>query len=61
LKEKEKFPDRVNMFSDKMPSSFGHVYGHRLQTGEAKQISTMEHALSCGNRKRRNKDLICYD
>ena len=49
------------MFSDKMPSSFGHVYGHRLQTGEAKLISTMEQALSRGNRKRRNNELICYD
>ena len=49
------------MFLDKMPSSFGHVYGHRLQTGEAKLISTMEQALSRGNRKRRNNELICYD
>ena len=54
-------PEKVSLFSDKMPSSCGQIYGHRLQTEEAKQMAIMEQNLSANYRKRRSKDLICYD
>ena len=61
LKEKKKMPERVNMYSDKLPSSCGHQYGHRIYTQEAQQITAMESSLAQNYRKRRNNDLICYD
>ncbi|CAF0709036.1 unnamed protein product [Brachionus calyciflorus] len=60
IKEREKLPEKVNMFSEKLPSSCGHEYGHRLESGEAKLITTMESNLSTNYKKRRNNALICY-
>ena len=61
LKEPKKLPDRVNMFSENLPSSCGHQYGFRLNTDEGKGIVSIEKALCKTYGKRRNKDLICYD
>ncbi|RNA11257.1 hypothetical protein BpHYR1_005917 [Brachionus plicatilis] len=60
IKEREKLPERVNMFSEKSPSSGGHEYGHRLDSEEAKLITTMESNLSTSFKKKRNNALICY-
>lgn len=48
------------MFSENIPSSCGHEYGHRLESEEAKIISTMESNLSTNFKKKRNNALICY-
>lgn len=61
VKEKEKLPERATVFSDKLPSTCGQVYGHRLETEEGKLITTMDSALSMGHKRRRNNALICYD
>jgi hypothetical protein len=61
VKEKQKLPEKVNMFSDIMPSTAGHVYGNRLNTSEALTISQMEKAISGSFRKRKNNELVCYD
>jgi hypothetical protein len=49
------------MFSETMPSSFGHQYGSRLNTEIGTQMTIMQNTFNSGNRKHKNKDLICYD
>jgi hypothetical protein len=49
------------MFSENLPQSNGHLYGHGLETSEGKQIVDIQKALSKSYSKRKSKDLIAYD
>jgi hypothetical protein len=54
-------PERVNMFSESMPSSWGHEYGSRLGTELGTQMTIMQNSFNLEHKKRKVNDLICYD
>ncbi|XP_072029377.1 ciliary microtubule inner protein 5-like [Amphiura filiformis] len=61
LKEKEKPPENLTKFSESVPNTSNQVLGHRQSTTAAKTMISLQHKLSIGHQKKRNKDLIYVD
>ena len=60
IKQKPVLPTKLAFFSDKLPSCSGHTYGYLLNTEPAKQMETMQRALSITTKRRKNLDLLNY-
>nr|XP_020657972.1 uncharacterized protein C2orf50 homolog isoform X1 [Pogona vitticeps] len=52
-KEPEQLPEYVSVFSDKIPSTTGHVIGSRMNTDLGKTLVKMDYFLNYGKRKKK--------
>ena len=58
-KPKEELPDKVSVFSEKVPNTTNQNFGRRVQSAPARTMQRFERLTNY--RTKRNKELICYD
>ncbi len=56
LKEKKVLPERVNMYTETIPSSCGHDYGFRLNTNTGLHMQNLQNKFNAEHKLRRNED-----
>ncbi|XP_076819427.1 ciliary microtubule inner protein 5-like isoform X2 [Clavelina lepadiformis] len=60
-KAPKELPERESVFSDKIASTQGHVYGSRVYSDIGKQMTNMEFMFHSSNRKcRMGNEFMCY-
>ena len=60
-KVEEEPPKNLTKFSETVPNTSNQVLGHRQKTEAATAMVNLQHRLSRGHQKKRNKDLIYVD
>lgn len=59
LKPKQELPEKVSVFSDKVPNTTSHQFGHRVKSAPARTMQKFEQLISY--RTKTHKELMCYD
>ena len=59
FKPPKELPDKVSVFSDKVPNTTSRQFGHRVKSAPARTMQKFERLTNY--RVKTNKELLCYD
>lgn len=59
LKPKQELPEKVSVYSDKVPNTTSRQFGHRVKSAPARTMQKFERLMNY--RVKSNKELMCYD
>ncbi|CAH3155659.1 unnamed protein product [Porites lobata] len=59
FKPPKELPDKVSVFSDKVPNTTSQQFGHRVKSAPARTMQKFERLTNY--RVKTNKELLCYD
>lgn len=59
LKPKKELPEKVSVYSDTVPNTTSHQFGHRVKSAPARTMQKFERLTNY--RMKSNKELLCYD
>ncbi|KAL9961385.1 hypothetical protein ACROYT_G030309 [Oculina patagonica] len=59
LKPKQELPEKVSVYSDKVPNTTSRQFGNRVKSAPARTMQKFERLTNY--RVRTNKELMCYD
>ncbi|XP_071958509.1 ciliary microtubule inner protein 5-like isoform X2 [Antedon mediterranea] len=61
IKEKPKPPKNRTVFADSLPNTGAQTIGHLQKTGQSNSMVMLQNKFSQTHRRKRAKDLLCYD